>query len=69
MTNIYVEHFCTNVKKLRLAAKLDHAELAKRIYASESYIEFIEDGKATPTLDAAVAIATALNCSINDLLQ
>jgi DNA-binding XRE family transcriptional regulator len=48
-------------------ARLTDAELAARAGVSRAHINRIRNGRATPRLDTAVALAHGLGCRVRDL--
>ena len=57
-----------NIQKYRKFAGLRQADLAEKIGYCDSYIGQIENNRSTPSLEAVVLIAQALNVSIEQLL-
>ena len=57
------------VRSLRHAAHLSQDELAERCGIYRTYLSRIEGGTANPTLLVLVALVTALNVSLLDLVQ
>lgn len=44
-------------------------KLAKEIFADQSNLARIEDGKVNPTVKTLLKISKALNCSVRDLID
>ncbi len=57
-----------NIQKYRKFAGLRQAVLAEKVGYSDSYIGQIENNRSTPSLEAVVLIAQALNVSVEQLL-
>ena len=57
-----------NIQKYRKFAGLRQADLAEKVGYSDSYIGQIENNRSTPSLEAVVLIANALNVSVEQLL-
>lgn len=47
--------------------KLSAANLAKRVGVSWQFIRQIEKGQKQPSLDTAIKLAAALNCTLDEL--
>jgi transcriptional regulator with XRE-family HTH domain len=58
-----------NVNKLRLAANLTQEELCGRAEIDRSYLQRLEKGTSSPTLDVLVKLKNALSCTWLDLLN
>jgi transcriptional regulator with XRE-family HTH domain len=63
-----VADFGSNVRVRRLTAGLSHAELAVLARMTDRFIWQIERGKTNPSLESMAFVATALNCTVADLL-
>jgi transcriptional regulator with XRE-family HTH domain len=61
--------FGSNVKRLRELRSLSQEELASLSSSHRNYIGGIERGERNPTLSKIVQIASALECSLGDLLR
>ena len=61
--------FGLNIRKRRLAANMTISALAKEAGCDNRMIEFIEQGVRVPSLALATAIAGALHCTVDDLVQ
>ena len=48
--------------------KLSRRELAKKVGVSQQFIQQLEKGKKNPSLDTAVKLANALDCTLDRLL-
>ena len=59
----------TAIKDARKQRGLTQTELAQLINVTQGAISQWENGNSRPTLDNLVAIARALNCSIDDLIK
>lgn len=57
-----------NIRKYRNYTGMRQADLAEKVGYSDSYIGQIENARSTPSLEAVVLIANALNVSIEQLL-
>jgi len=58
-----------NIKYLRQLRGLTQQELAEQTSVARTYITHLELGSRIPNLIIAKEIATALNCSLDDLLD
>ena len=56
-----------NLRRLREAANLSQAELARRVQVSAPMICQIERGTKAPSLLLGLALAAALDCDVKDL--
>lgn len=57
------------IRGRRLEKKLSQAELAKRAAIPQSVIAEIETGKSkNPTVETALRLAQALECTVEDLI-
>ena len=59
----------TGLKAIRERKKLKQDELAQAAGVTVQYISFIECGRSTPSLPVTQAIATALGCTVDELLS
>lgn len=57
------------IKAHRKRVGLSQKELGQKLNVSQQHIAQYESGKRTPKLDTIQKIATALNISVNDLLE
>lgn len=58
------------IKNLRIAAGLSKSQLAQEASLGRSAVRQIESGEAKfPRIDSVVAIATALNVSMDELIK
>lgn len=57
-----------NIKHLRKKNKITQVELAERTGIRQGTISAIETGTNQPTIDTAITIAEALNCSLSELV-
>lgn len=56
------------IRQRRLNKKFSQAELAKKAAVPQSVIAEIETGKSkNPTVETAIRIANALDCTVEDL--
>jgi transcriptional regulator with XRE-family HTH domain len=62
------KQFGRNVKARRIEMKLSQGELHEITGVTPSYISFIENGRANPSLDVMEALAAALGVSVADML-
>lgn len=60
--------FATQVKKYREQQQLSQEELADKLFISRQAISKWENGDGTPDLEKLVALAAALNVSLDDLV-
>lgn len=58
-----------NVERRRRELKLTQAQLADKAGVTQGAISMIELGKRVPSLDVIIKIASALGCTVNDLLD
>ncbi len=58
-----------NVKNIREKAGMTQKELAQAVYVDQAMICKIEKGIKLPSLSLSVAIAAALDCTVNELVQ
>ena len=59
--------FGQNVCRLRTAAKFTQESLAEKADLSRRFIQEIEAGAKSPTVNTVVSLKKALQCSWNDL--
>jgi transcriptional regulator with XRE-family HTH domain len=59
--------FGQNVCRLRTAAKLTQESLAEKANLSRRFLQAIESGTKSPTVNTVVQLKKALACSWNDL--
>lgn len=57
-----------NIVRLRKARKLTQEDLCGIAQIDRSYLSEIENGKMNVTIKSLVSIATALDCSLKDLI-
>lgn len=57
------------LKKYRAANGITQADLAIKLSVSQNSISQYESGKRNPSVKRLADIATALNCSINDIVS
>ena len=60
--------FKDNLYYFRTKANLTQQELADKIFVSRSLIARCERGYDTPSLHTLVGLASALGCTVNDLV-
>lgn len=58
-----------NLKTIRKQCGITQAELARLATVSKSLIVKIESGLRKPSIDVAVRLAAALNCTVDDLIE
>lgn len=58
-----------SIRLLREKRGMSQAELSKKINISQSMLCQIERGTKTPSLPLSVEIASALGCTINDIIK
>src|SRR5260370_23659300 len=63
------KRFGQNVQKLRFAANLTQEQLSEFADIDRSFVQKIEAGTSSPTVEVGVRIRPALKCSWSDLLQ
>jgi len=61
--------FGVAVRRRRLAAELSQEALAAAAGLTAVYVSRVENGKATPSIDAAAALALGLGCSAWELVK
>lgn len=57
------------IRSLRKKSGITQAELAEKIHVSQAMLCQIERGTKLPSLPLSVEIATALGCTVNDILE
>lgn len=62
------EVFARRMKAIREERGMDQDDLAKASGVSKSAIAYYESTRSTPKADAVVAIANALDCSVDVLI-
>ena len=67
--SLYLEKLGKNISKIREKKKMTQYKLAKEIFADQSNLARIEDGKVNPTVKTLLKISSALNCTIKDLVD
>lgn len=60
--------FAAALKRLRLGRGMTQQQLARQCGVSDSYIGRLEKEEAAPGVDTVQRLATALGCTIHDLL-
>jgi transcriptional regulator with XRE-family HTH domain len=63
-----VERFSQALRSRRLAAGMTQQELARRSQVTTSYITRLERATSAPGIDLVDRLATALGCTVSDLL-
>ncbi len=63
------ERLKTSIKELRGGAGLSQARLAEKVGVPVQTIQYLEEGRYSPSLILAYKIADALDCKIEDLFQ
>lgn len=58
-----------SIKKIRESNGMKQAELAEKIGVTQSMLCQIERGSKIPSVLLSIEIASALNCTINDLIE
>jgi transcriptional regulator with XRE-family HTH domain len=61
--------FGQNVHKLRNAAEMTQEQLAERADIDRSFVQKIEAGASSPTVEVLVRLRRALKCQWSDLLH
>lgn len=64
----FSEHFAEAVQQRRTAVKLSRQALAVKAGLHQTYIGLIERGRSNPSVDAASAIADALQIPLSKLM-
>lgn len=57
------------IKELRIALKMSQEELANKAGVSRVFLTTVENGGATPSVKNALAIANALNKTVNEVFE
>lgn len=60
--------FCTRMAARRVSLGLSQSDLAKAVGLSRAQITNLEAARGFPTLERAVAVAAALDCSLSYLI-
>ena len=63
------EKLAKNLERLRTERKMTQEELAKRVGVSQPAIAQYEAGTATPRLYVTLRLASALNTSVEELIE
>ncbi|MDR1146299.1 MAG: helix-turn-helix domain-containing protein [Verrucomicrobiales bacterium] len=58
-----------NLNRLRLRAQLTQEQLCELAEVDRSYLQRLEKGSSSPTLEVMVRIKKALNCNWAELLR
>ncbi len=58
-----------NIKSIREKAGMTQKQLAEAVFVDQAMICKIEKGIKMPSLPLSIAIATALHCTVNELVQ
>lgn len=64
-----IMHIGENIKRYRNKLRLTQKELAKKVGMDDPRISEIEHGKGNPTLSTLIAIADALETSVEKLVK
>ena len=67
--SLYLEKLGKNISKIREKKKMTQYKLAKEIFADQSNLARIENGKANPTIKTLLKISSVLKCSVKDLVD
>ena len=67
--SIYLEKLGKNISKIRKKKNMTQYKLAKEIFADQSNLARIEEGKVNPTVKTLLKISVALNCTVKDLVD
>jgi transcriptional regulator with XRE-family HTH domain len=59
----------SNVRRLRLAAKITQAELADRVGVDRSYVSGLEQGQRNPTVVSLWHVAKALDVPVRSFFE
>ncbi|AEE15566.1 helix-turn-helix domain-containing protein [Treponema brennaborense] len=62
------ETYAANIKKIRIAKKLNQAELAEKLGLSVKYVSDLETGRSSGSFDTLVNLADALGVEPYELL-
>jgi len=65
----YLEKLGKNISKIRKKKNMTQYKLAKEIFADQSNLARIEDGKVNPTVKTLLKISSVLKCSVKDLFD
>lgn len=57
------------IRALRNKQKLTQQELAKKLQITPKYLQFIENGSRTPSLDTVYRIAEVLEIEVKDIFN
>lgn len=57
-----------NFKAFRINRKLSRRQLAELVGVSQQFIQQVESGQKSPSLDTAVRLASALGCTLDELV-
>lgn len=57
------------IQQYRIAAGLSRSELAQQLKCTKSYIDYLELGKRTPTIETLIKIADILEVDCDQLLS
>lgn len=63
------KEFCQNLKKARLTLGLTQIQLANKLNMSPSTIGMYEQGRRKPNIESLKKLCTALNISVDELLN
>lgn len=58
-----------NIKSIREKAGMTQKQLAEAVFVDQAMICKIEKGIKMPSLPLSIAIASALSCTVNELVQ
>ena len=64
-----LEKLGRNISKIRKNKNITQYKLAKEIFADQSNLARIEDGKVNPTVKTLLKISSVLKCNIKDLFD
>mgnify|MGYP001609103284 FL=1 len=67
--SLYLEKLGKNISKIREKKKMTQYKLAKEIFADQSNLARIENGKVYPTIKTLLKISSVLKCSVKDLVD
>ena len=67
--SLYLERLGKNISKIREKKKMTQYKLAKEIFADQSNLARIENGKVNPTIKTLLKISSVLKCSVKDLVD
>ena len=58
-----------NLKRIRIAKRITHGDIVRKLGLGRGFISNIENGKANPTLSTITKIAKAIGVSVGELMK